>query len=103
MFFIKQGTSILDCVPYLNYWIFWGMLYAIYLWPILVFNFFIRNVVEEAENHAIENSSLENNYNSSNLQRQILEIRVGWFTWFIGGLNHQIEHHLFICHGITLP
>jgi linoleoyl-CoA desaturase len=24
----------------------------------------------------------------------------GWFTWFVGGLNFQIEHHLFpnICH-----
>ncbi|SFT62354.1 linoleoyl-CoA desaturase [Lishizhenia tianjinensis] len=23
-----------------------------------------------------------------------------WFTWFVGGLNHQVEHHLFpnICH-----
>lgn len=24
----------------------------------------------------------------------------GWFGWFVGGLNHQVEHHLFrnICH-----
>lgn len=26
--------------------------------------------------------------------------RSGWLTWFVGGLNYQIEHHLFpqICH-----
>lgn len=26
--------------------------------------------------------------------------RSKWFTWYVGGLNHQIEHHLFpnICH-----
>jgi linoleoyl-CoA desaturase len=48
-----------------------------------------------------ENGSVENNFavhqmrttsNFANSSR--------WFTWIVGGLNHQIEHHLFpnICH-----
>jgi linoleoyl-CoA desaturase len=48
-----------------------------------------------------KNNSVENNWaihqmlTTSNFARNS-----GFFGWFIGGLNHQIEHHLFpnICH-----
>ena len=60
------------------------------------------HVVEEAEfYHAIENSSLENNWAIHQMQTTSnFGNKSRWFTWFIGGLNHQIEHHLFpqVCH-----
>ncbi len=60
------------------------------------------HVVKETEFYEVdENSSVENNWaihqmnTTSNFARKSV-----FFSWFIGGLNYQIEHHLFpnICH-----
>jgi len=60
------------------------------------------HVVEETEfYHANENSSLENNWAIHQMRTTSnFGNKSRWFTWFIGGLNHQIEHHLFpqVCH-----
>src|SRR5690606_13338053 len=48
------------------------------------------------ENHALENNwaihQLHTTTNFGNKSR--------WFSWYVGGLNFQIEHHLFpnVCH-----
>ena len=60
------------------------------------------HVVEETEFYDVdENSSVDNNWaihqmrTTSNFGNESR-----WFTWYVGGLNHQIEHHLFphVCH-----
>lgn len=60
------------------------------------------HVVEETEFYDVdENSSVDNNWaihqmrTTSNFGNDSR-----WFTWYVGGLNHQIEHHLFphVCH-----
>ena len=60
------------------------------------------HVVEETEFYvADQNNSLDNNWaihqmrTTSNFANESK-----WFTWYVGGLNHQIEHHLFphVCH-----
>ncbi len=48
-----------------------------------------------------ENSSVENHWAIHQLKTTANFSKGSkWFTWFIGGLNYQIEHHLFpnICH-----
>ena len=48
------------------------------------------------ENHSVENNwAIHQMLTTSNFARNS-----GFFGWFVGGLNHQIEHHLFpnICH-----
>ena len=48
------------------------------------------------EDHSVENNwAIHQMLTTSNFARNS-----GVFAWFIGGLNHQIEHHLFpnICH-----
>ncbi len=48
-----------------------------------------------------QNNSLENNWSVHQL---LTTTNFGnnskWFSWFVGGLNYQIEHHLFpgVCH-----
>ncbi len=48
-----------------------------------------------------ENGSVENSWAVLQLRTTANFARKsGWFGWFIGGLNYQVEHHLFpnICH-----
>jgi linoleoyl-CoA desaturase len=48
-----------------------------------------------------ENNVLENNWTVHQLMTTMnFGNRSRWFSWFVGGLNFQIEHHLFpnICH-----
>ena len=68
----------------------------------LSFIFQAAHVLEETDFFELnEKGSMENNWaihqmrTTANFGR-----RNGFFSWFIGGLNYQIEHHLFpnICH-----
>jgi linoleoyl-CoA desaturase len=69
---------------------------------ILAFVFQPAHVVQETEFFLTdERGSVENNW----AVHQVLTTsnyanNSGAFSWFVGGLNHQIEHHLFpnICH-----
>jgi len=48
-----------------------------------------------------ENNMLENNWNVHQLHTTTnFSNKSRWFSWYVGGLNFQIEHHLFpnICH-----
>lgn len=48
-----------------------------------------------------ENDTLENNWNVHQLHTTTnFGNNSRWFSWYVGGLNFQIEHHLFpnICH-----
>jgi linoleoyl-CoA desaturase len=48
-----------------------------------------------------ENGSVENNWAIHQLKTTAnFANKSGWFSWYVGGLNFQIEHHLFpnICH-----
>ncbi len=60
------------------------------------------HVIEETEFFAPdENSSVENNWAIHQMKTTAnFANRSTFFSWFIGGLNFQIEHHLFpnICH-----
>ncbi len=69
---------------------------------LLAFIFQSAHVVEEAsflkpdENHSVENSfAIMQMKTTSNFAHGSK-----WFSWLIGGLNYQVEHHLFptICH-----
>lgn len=48
-----------------------------------------------------ENNTLENNWAVHQLHTTTnFSNKSRWFSWYVGGLNYQIEHHLFpnICH-----
>lgn len=69
---------------------------------ILALIFQPAHVIEETEFFvADENSSVENNW-AIHQMKTTANFANGstFFSWFIGGLNYQIEHHLFphICH-----
>ncbi|MEM9858775.1 MAG: acyl-CoA desaturase [Bacteroidota bacterium] len=60
------------------------------------------HVIEETDFYKTdEYGSVENNW-AIHQMRTTANFANGsrWFTWLVGGLNHQIEHHLFpnICH-----
>ena len=60
------------------------------------------HVIEETDFYKTnEQGSIENNW-AIHQMRTTANFANGsrWFTWLVGGLNHQIEHHLFpnICH-----
>jgi len=68
---------------------------------ILAFVFQVAHVIEETEFYKAESGSLENHWAIHQMKTTanfIDKSRV--LSWFIGGLNYQIEHHLFpnICH-----
>ena len=69
---------------------------------ILVLVFQPAHVIEETDFYIVDkNSSVENNW-AIHQMRTTSNFANGsiWFSWLIGGLNFQIEHHLFpnICH-----
>ena len=71
-----------------------GMILALIFQP--------AHVIEETDFYKTdETGSVENNWAIHQL-RTTANFANGsrWFSWFIGGLNYQIEHHLFphICH-----
>ena len=48
-----------------------------------------------------ENGAVENNWAVHQMKTTAnFAPKSGWFGWFVGGLNYQVEHHLFrtICH-----
>ncbi|MBR9920693.1 MAG: acyl-CoA desaturase [Bacteroidetes bacterium] len=69
---------------------------------ILAFIFQAAHVIEETHFFkADENGSVENSWAIHQMKTTANFARhSGFFSWFIGGLNYQIEHHLFpnICH-----
>jgi linoleoyl-CoA desaturase len=69
---------------------------------ILSFIFQVAHVINETEFYvANENGSLENNWAIHQMNTTAnFGDRSMILSWFIGGLNYQIEHHLFpnICH-----
>jgi linoleoyl-CoA desaturase len=63
---------------------------------ILSLIFQAAHVMETSEFPIPENGKLKNNW----AVHQVLTTtnfapKSRWFTWFVGGLNYQIEHHLF--------
>lgn len=60
------------------------------------------HVIEETQFfHKNENGSVENNWAIHQMKTTAnFANKATFFAWFIGGLNHQVEHHLFpkICH-----
>lgn len=69
---------------------------------ILAFIFQPAHVINETQFYVTdETGSVENNWAIHQLLTTAnFANGSGWFTWLIGGLNFQIEHHLFphICH-----
>ena len=69
---------------------------------ILALIFQPAHVLEETQFFEIdENNSVENNWAIHQMTTTAnFANKSTWFSWFIGGLNFQIEHHLFpnICH-----
>jgi len=69
---------------------------------ILALIFQTAHVIEETEFfEPDENGSVENNFFIHQLRTTANYANGGtWFSWFVGGLNYQVEHHLFpnICH-----
>jgi linoleoyl-CoA desaturase len=86
-------------------------------WWQVVFGFFIMffvsglilalifqpaHVLEETSFYSPDdNGSVENNWAIHQMKTTAnFAMKSKWFTWLIGGLNYQVEHHLFpnICH-----
>ena len=68
---------------------------------ILAFVFQPAHVLEEVNFYkADDNGSVKNNWAIHQLETTSNFASNRYFSWFIGGLNYQIEHHLFpnICH-----
>lgn len=69
---------------------------------ILSFIFQAAHVLEETHFYTMdEQGSVENNWAIHQMHTTAnFAKNSGFFSWFIGGLNYQIEHHLFphICH-----
>jgi|TARA_B110000483_G_scaffold153618_1_gene182577 linoleoyl-CoA desaturase len=69
---------------------------------ILALIFQTAHVIEEtAFFEPDETGSVENNFFIHQLRTTANYANGGrWFSWFVGGLNYQVEHHLFptICH-----
>lgn len=87
--------------------VWWQVLLAFLLMQfisgiVLALVFQSAHVIEETSFYKVdENGSVENNwavhqlYTTANFANSS-----SWFSWIVGGLNYQIEHHLFpnICH-----
>ncbi len=88
----------------LPWWqIFLGFLLMLFICGIvLAFIFQLAHVIEETNFYsADEKSSVETNWAIHQLRTTAnFANKSVIFSWFIGGLNYQIEHHLFpnICH-----
>ncbi len=70
-----------------------GMLLALVFQP--------AHVIEETKFYVAKEGSVDNNWAIHQLRTTANFANSSkWFTWFVGGLNFQIEHHLFpnICH-----
>ncbi len=71
-----------------------GMILALVFQP--------AHVIEETEFFVVdEHGSLENNWAIHEMKTTAnFANQSNWFSWFVGGLNFQVEHHLFphICH-----
>ncbi len=68
---------------------------------ILALIFQPAHVLEETEFYVPEEGSLENSWAIHQMKTTAnFANKSKWFSWLIGGLNFQIEHHLFpqICH-----
>ena len=69
---------------------------------ILALIFQAAHVLEETEFFELdENISVENNWAIHQMKTTSNFARKGYlFSWYVGGLNYQVEHHLFpnICH-----
>ncbi|TNE61032.1 MAG: acyl-CoA desaturase [Bacteroidetes bacterium] len=107
--FIKAGYMLLTLVlPLIVLALPWWQILSGFLLMqficgmILALIFQPAHVIEETDFYAVdENGSVENNW-------AIHEMRTTanfannsvFFSWFVGGLNYQIEHHMFphICH-----
>ncbi len=88
-------------------WLWWQVLLGIFL-MLYVTGFILAIIFQPA--HVIEgsefpepdgNHSLQDNWAIHQLRTTTnFATESRWFTWFVGGLNFQIEHHLFpgICH-----
>lgn len=88
----------------LSWWqIFLGFFLMLYICGlVLALIFQVAHVIKETEFYSSDNKgSAENNWAIHQmLTTANFANNSGLFSWFIGGLNFQIEHHLFpnICH-----
>lgn len=90
-------------VPVAWYWIVLGfVLMHITAGMVLSFVFQLAHMVEGVENMAApEDGKMENEWMEHQLRTTANFSRKSWIVnWFVGGLNFQVEHHLFptICH-----
>ncbi|MCF8268498.1 MAG: fatty acid desaturase, partial [Crocinitomicaceae bacterium] len=93
------------------------LIFAPVFWPYVLLGFVIKQVVSGLilalifqPAHVIPDTSFEKPGESGDIEadakvHQLLTtanygVRSKWFTWLVGGLNFQVEHHLFptICH-----
>lgn len=69
---------------------------------ILALIFQPAHIIEEVDFYTVdENNSVENNWAIHEMRTTANFAPNGrWFSWFVGGLNYQVEHHLFphVCH-----
>ena len=68
---------------------------------ILAVVFQLAHIVEEAQQFKAENGQLENIFAVHQLETTAnFSPKSRFLTWYLGGLNFQVEHHLFpnICH-----
>ena len=59
------------------------------------------HVLTETEFFDVEDGDMENSWAVHQMKTTAnFAPKSGWFGWFVGGLNYQVEHHLFrtICH-----
>ncbi len=58
--------------------------------------FQLAHVVEDAEQFGWEGEDIETNWMEHQLRTTCnFSMKKSWITWLTGGLNYQIEHHLF--------
>jgi len=110
-------SIILGKIVYASIFLVLPLIFAPVSWPIVLVGFVIKQFVSGTilalifqPAHVIPDASFEKPDDSGDIQadakvHQLLTtanygVKSKWFTWLVGGLNFQVEHHLFptICH-----
>jgi linoleoyl-CoA desaturase len=110
-------SIILGKIIYAAIFLALPLIFAPVFWPYVLLGFVIKQFVSGTilalifqPAHVIPDTSFENPGDSGDIQadakvHQLLTtanygVKSKWFTWLVGGLNFQVEHHLFptICH-----
>jgi linoleoyl-CoA desaturase len=94
-FFIALPMIVL---PFAWYWILLGYLVMQFTAGLILTCVFLTAHAVEDASHFLpdEKGSMENNWAIHQLRTTSnFKVRNPLFHWYVGGLNHQVEHHLF--------